>query len=126
MAVRQCPYCMAKVPATHVVARSNDLVCPGCQRPLEISPVSQSLAVSAGLISSAFIAGVTMDVGRMHANATLIWALPAVYAVVIFGGVTPLMLMLTADLRLKSLESPLSSDSLEAPAERSGGHTDHP
>jgi hypothetical protein len=99
MAVRKCPYCLAVVPATQVVAHSNDLTCPGCGRPLEVSPVSTHISVVAGLAGAAIVWHFSAG-----SEGMLGWVLPIVYSFFAFSIISPLILMLAADLRLKSVE----------------------
>lgn len=102
MALRKCPYCLAVVTAGRTTAFSNDLECPGCHRPLEISPVSRYISVWAGLA-----AGVAVWYWATRSGSggeSFGWVLPVVYACLAFGIVSALILMLTGDLRLKSAD----------------------
>ena len=103
MAVRKCPYCLAVVTAGRTTAFSNDLECPGCHRPLEISPISRHISVWAGLAAGA---GVWYWASRPeNGGESLGWALPVVYAFLAFSIVAPVILMLTGDLRLKPVDA---------------------
>jgi TRAP-type C4-dicarboxylate transport system permease small subunit len=114
MAARQCPNCLTVLPAGEIVSRSNDLVCPGCGKSLEISAVSRNLAAFAGLaagwlvwkLSSAHFAG---------GGSALGWVLPIVYGILVFGIVSPIVLILLADLRLKPLQEVRASAEVHAP-----------
>ena len=101
MAVRVCPLCMTKVSAAKVVAYSNELECPSCQARLEISPGSRSIATWVGLVAGALVWRVTA-----RADGMLGCVLPIVYAFLAFSVVSPLVLMLIADLRVKKEEVP--------------------
>lgn len=99
MAVRQCPQCLEKVPAGHAVARTDGIECPGCKAQLEVSAGSRYLATLAGLAAAVLVwrqAGVSAGM--------LGWLLPMVYVILAFSVVSPLVLMLIADLRIKSAE----------------------
>jgi hypothetical protein len=98
LAIRKCPSCLTVVPAGKVVAFSNDLVCPGCHRPVGISPVSRDFAIAAALVVAAAVW--RWSAGRAG-DSLLGWALPIVYAFLAFGVVAPLVLMASADLRLR-------------------------
>jgi hypothetical protein len=100
MAVRKCPYCLAVVPATQVVAHSNDLTCPGCGRPLEVSPISTHVSVAAGLAGAVIVWHFSAG-----SEGMLGWVLPIVYSFFAFSIISPLILMLAGDLRLKSVEA---------------------
>ena len=100
MAIRRCPYCLTVVPAGQVVAYSYDLVCPGCQRPLEISPASRDIAEALGLAAAAIVWFWTTR--SWQAQTTLGWVLPIVYAFLALSIVSTLIWMLSADLRLRA------------------------
>lgn len=102
LAVRKCPYCLAVVPAGRALAYSNDLECPGCHRPLEISPISRYLSVWIGLAAGA---AVWHWAGRSTGSEELRWVLLVVYAFLAFSVVAPVVLMLTGDLRLRSVDA---------------------
>ncbi len=119
MAIRRCPYCLTVVPAGAVVAHSYDLVCPGCQRPLEIAGVSRNLAIAAGLAAGT---AVYFFAARRSGGEMLGWLLPLVYGFLALSIVAPLILMLTGDLRLKAeVALPVMADEQPA-AGHGGGH----
>lgn len=103
MAARQCPTCLAMIPACEAAAHSNDIVCPGCQKPLEISGFSRNSASFAGLAAGATVWRIASSHFTGSSDA-LGWILPMVYSYLTFSFVSPLVLLLLADLRLKSLE----------------------
>ncbi|MGA8222046.1 MAG: hypothetical protein WB780_10375 [Candidatus Acidiferrales bacterium] len=104
MAARQCPNCLAMIPAGKVVAYSNDLVCPGCQRPLEISDFSRNLAAFAAL-AAAFLVWWLAAASLLNDTSALGWVLPVVYSYFALSIVAPIALILLADLRLKSVDA---------------------
>lgn len=114
MAIRTCPLCMGKVPAGDVVAYSDTIVCPGCQKPLEVSRPSRLITTAIGLLAAYFVYRLTRG-----SEGMLGWALPVVYAFFTWGIVTPLLLMLTADLRVRA-EQP-SAEPVSAAAESAPG-----
>lgn len=122
MAARMCPYCLKKLPATTVVVHSYDLVCPGCQRPLEISRISRNIAAFAGLIAG----GVAwyFATGAAPSHQALGWVFPILYAIVAYGFVSVLTLLLSADLSLKSEphEAQIPAPSEAASAGHGSGH----
>jgi hypothetical protein len=122
MAVRKCPSCLTTVPAGSVVAFSNDIECPGCKQPLEISPLSRNIAVIAGLVAAA---AVYYWAARPDAADSLLgWVLPIVYAFLALSVVEPLVLMATADLRLKAAGdiAPTGHADAEASHSSAGAH----
>lgn len=104
MAARKCPNCLASVPGWKVVVCSNDLICPGCARPLEISALSRNVAVFVGLFAGAFTwrAGIHTTSG----SSAFSWILPILYGYLALSVAMPLALVLFADLRLKPIEIP--------------------
>ncbi len=119
MAVRTCPYSLTKIPAVTVVTRSYDLVCPSCGKPLEISRISRNIAAIFGLIAGA--AAWYWSTGASQSHHALGWVFPILYAILAWGIVTPLVLMLTADLSLKSEPRPVEIHAHAEPA--AGGHS---
>jgi hypothetical protein len=104
MAARQCPNCSAFLPSGQIVAYSYDLVCPSCQHPLEISTLSRNLAAFAGLVAG----GIVWWLANAHYSqqpGALGWALPVLFSYLAFSVAAPLVLILTADLNLKPLDS---------------------
>src|ERR1700680_1131931 len=100
MAGRKCPSCLTTVAARGVAGFSNDIECPGCRQPLEVSPLSRNMAVIAGLVAAT---GVYRWAARPDAADSMLgWVAPIVYAFLALSVVAPLVLMATADLRLKA------------------------
>jgi DNA-directed RNA polymerase subunit RPC12/RpoP len=93
MAIRVCPVCGKEIPASSVVALTNGLECPHCHSRVEVSDGSRMLPTWIGLVAAYLV-------GRLSSNAggPVGFALPELYAILTFGIVTPLALMLTAKL----------------------------
>ncbi len=120
MAARICPLCLRKVPAGPVAAYSNELERPGCKARLEISPGSRLIATWAGLAGGAVVWHLAA-----RADGILGWVVPIVYAFLAFSVVSPLVLMLIADLRVKKEEPPAAEPhpmAHEAPAHSPSHH----
>jgi len=101
MAARQCPNCLTMVPAGEIAARSYDLVCPGCQRPLEVSDFSRNLASFGALAAAALVW--YFAAARFARDASALgWIMPILYSYLTLSVVAPLLLILLADLRLGS------------------------
>jgi hypothetical protein len=101
VAARQCPNCLTMVPAGEVAARSYDLTCPGCRRPLEISDFSRNLAAFGGLAAAALVW--CFAAVRFSRDASALgWIMPVLYSYLTLSVVAPLLLILLADLRQKS------------------------
>jgi hypothetical protein len=105
VAARMCPDCLRTVPAGKVLAYSNDLVCRDCGKPLDISALSRNIAAFAGLI----VAVIVWWLASKHYAGdpwALAWVLPIVFSYFTFSIVTPLVLVLVADLEIKSDVAP--------------------
>jgi len=90
---RACPLCSAKVPRSLVLTRGDELVCPSCRAPLELSRASRVLSAVAGLLAG--FAAVRMV---LAVATTGRWALPMVGAVLAYGLASALVLFFLCDL----------------------------
>lgn len=115
MAIRKCPACLTTAPMGTAVAYTNDFVCAGCGQHLEVSEASRVLASAAGIAAGYF----AMDAAP-PVYSTLGWAAPILYALLAYGCVSAIVLMLTADLRL--IPAPSQPAMPEAPAAHGGHH----
>jgi hypothetical protein len=110
MAIRKCPVCLTTAPMGTAVAYSDDFVCAGCGQHLEVSEASRVFASAAGIVAGYF---------AIHAAppsySTLGWAAPILYALLAYGGISALMLMFTADLRLIPASAPPAAAEPAAP-----------
>jgi hypothetical protein len=95
VANRMCPQCGKVVPAACVMALSDGMICPHCQARLEVATGSRMLAATAGLIAGWLAWRLTRD-----STNILGFALPVLFAILAFGIVSPLVLLLAAGLRL--------------------------
>jgi len=93
VAVRICPHCKAEITAANAAAYSNDIECPKCKARLEVAPGSRTISTLCGLAAAAIAwhlsSGSGGDLGAV---------LPTLYAFLAFGVVSPLVLMLSANL----------------------------
>ena len=124
MAARVCPDCMQAVPAGKVLAYSNDLVCAQCEKPLEISALSRNLAAFAGLLAAIVVWWLA---SKHYANDpwALAWVLPIVFSYFALSIVAPLVLVLLADLQLKSVEAASAHHDAPAPHHAPASHSSH-
>ncbi len=111
MAARICPHCKTELTAANVVAYTNGVDCPKCGTRLEVASGSREISTLAGLAAGAIAwrlaSGSMTDLGEV---------LPTLYAFLAFGIVSPLAMMLTANLRnAPALPVP-------EPAHAGGGH----
>ena len=96
----RCPLCFTKVSPAKVVTLSDDLVCPTCRTPLEISRTSRVGATLAGVL----LAGLALRyIGFFQRSSA--WALGLVAAVAVFGLTSAILLFFFADLVVRPLTS---------------------
>jgi len=117
MAIRKCPACLTTASMGVVASYTNDFVCTGCGQHLEVSEASRVLAAAAGVAGGYFIIGAAPPV-----YSTLGWAVPSLFALLGYGCVSALILMLVADLRV--LPPPAAVPAVEEPA-AAHGHGGH-
>ena len=116
MAARKCPMCLKAVPAGTVVAKSDGMDCPGCGQRLEVSLGSRYLACIAGIAAAVLVWRQSTPVqGELGFASAVLWTFLA------FGAVTPLVLMVIADLRVKA-EEPVAEAAPAAAHGNGGGH----
>jgi hypothetical protein len=103
------------VSVDRVLAYSNDLACPNCTKPLEISLLSRYLAVFAGLIAAVVV---WWAASKHYANDSwaLAWVLPIVFSYFALSIVAPIVLAFAADLQLRSIEAPSVQHEVAAPS----------
>jgi hypothetical protein len=90
---------MGKNPAGAVAAYSDTLSCSRCGKPLAVARPSRMISTTMGLLGAFLAYRLTRD-----SYGLLNWLLPMTYAVMVWGIVTGLVLMLTADLRVRVAE----------------------
>ncbi len=118
MSVRICPHCQAEISASMSAARSNDIECPKCGARLEVASGPRTISTLCGLAAGAIVwrlsVGSPGDLGGV---------LPTLYAFLAFGIVSPLVLMLTANLRnAPALPAPLPVHDSGSAGHGAGGH----
>jgi hypothetical protein len=97
VAVRICPQCNNVVPALLAVAYSDGLECPHCKTVLEVGSAGRMSAIWIALLAAWVVWYITRtSVGT--STDTIAWVLPELYAILTFGIVSPLLLMLNARL----------------------------
>ena len=118
MAARVCPDCLHVVSVGRVLAYSNDLVCPNCAKPLEVSLLSRYFAAFAGLIA-AVVVWWAASKHYAHDSWALAWVLPIVFSYFALSIVAPIVLTLAADLQVRSVESAPLHYEVPAPSHHS-------
>jgi hypothetical protein len=104
VASRVCPLCNAKVRAGAVAAFSGGVDCPGCHARLEVNPAARKLAAWAGL-AAGWLAWRTTRGGPGILGSVL----PLFYALLAFGVISALVVILAGDLRPAPELSPVES-----------------
>jgi hypothetical protein len=118
MTARQCPNCHATVPAEKVAAYSNDLVCPGCGSPLEISAVSRNVSAFAGLGAGVVVWWLASGHYSQQPSA-LGWVWPVLFSYLALSVVAPLTLTAVAELGPRAVDD---APVVHAPP---AGHSSH-
>jgi len=117
MAVRMCPHCKTEIPAPLSVTRSNDLECPKCGARLEVAHGSRTISTICGLAAGAIAWRLSSG-----SQTGLGGVAPTLYAFLGFGIVSPLVLMVTANLRNAPPLAVVAPVHDSAPAGHGGGH----
>ena len=115
MSARKCPACLTTASIGTALAYTNDFVCAGCGQHLEVTEASRVLASAAGIVAGYFAMSAAPPV-----YSTLGWAAPILYALLAYGCVSALILMVAADLRL--IPAPAQSAAPEPHAAHGGHH----
>jgi hypothetical protein len=100
MANRICPICFGKISRATVAAHSDAVDCPHCGRTLELSRPSRLLesffGLAAGWLAFTWTSRAMAGTGDLRE-----WFLPVMAAILAFGVVAPLFLLLNSDLVVK-------------------------
>jgi len=121
LAVRTCPTCLTVLSPARVVAYSDSLACPGCKSRLTVWDGSRLIAAFAGILAGV----VAWQLSSAGVEAALAWTIPVLYSFLAFGGVSALVLMFTADLRLRPEEpaaAPMAAESAHSAPGGAGSH----
>jgi len=115
MAIRKCPACLASASMGAVAAHSDDFVCAGCSQHLQVAEASRVLASAVGIAASYLALRAAPS-----PHSTLGWAVPVLFALLAYGCVSALMLMLSADLQL--IPAPAQPAATPEPAAQASHH----
>jgi hypothetical protein len=91
---RACPLCFTKVPRSLVLTRGENLICPACRAPLELSRASRVLGAIGGLLLAMVAVHVILDSAVKGQ-----WAWTVVGAVLAYGVGSAVVLDSFADVR---------------------------
>ena len=90
---RACPLCFVKVPRSPVLMRSDELECPSCHTPLELSRSSRVLGGVAGLVAAYILVRLALD-----SSPGAAWFLSVVAGVLGYGFGSALFLYVLSDV----------------------------
>ena len=93
---RTCPLCFVRIAWTAALADSCEITCPACHAPLELSQFTRIFGAFGG-IAGAF-AALYLGRGIFHG---WFWATPIVAAILVFGFVSALFVLLAGDLAVR-------------------------
>ena len=117
MAISTCPHCKTEISAAVAAAYSNDIECTKCKARLEVAAGSRTISSFCGLAAAAVAwklsSGSAGDLGAV---------LPTLYAFLAFGGVSALVVLLTANLS-NAPALPASEPVHEAGSHSAAGHS---
>ncbi len=115
MAIRKCPACLTTASMGDVAAHSDDFVCAGCSQHLQVAEASRVLASTVGIAAGYFALRAAPP-----PHSTLGWAVPVLFALLAYGCVSALVLMLFADLQL--IPAPTQPAATPEPAAHGSHH----
>jgi hypothetical protein len=90
---RTCPLCFVRIPWTAALAHSYEISCPACHAPLELSRFTRIFGAFGGIAGAC----VALHLGRGIFHG-LFWAAPIVAAILAFGFVSVLCVLIAGDL----------------------------
>jgi hypothetical protein len=98
---RACPLCFARVPRLLVLRRSEDLACPACHAPLEVSRPSRIAGSIVGLLAAVAACKLAYSIAPVGK-----WVFPLAATVLGFGVGSALLLSLSCDLVVRPKAPP--------------------
>jgi hypothetical protein len=118
--MRECPQCMNKVPATEVVAYTNNIECPHCQALLTVALPSRVIGAFIGL----GVGWLIYAWAQKSFTGEEAWLLPALYSFLAYSVVYTLYLMTTSDLVMRAAEQEIAVPAAASAAAHGhgGGH----
>jgi hypothetical protein len=120
VAMRECPQCGKKVPATAVVAYTDRIECPHCRALLTVALPSRVIGAFIGLGAGWLVYSWTQ--GALTGEAA--WVLPTVYSFLAYSIVYTVYVMTTADMVRREAE-PEAAVPVVTPAAAHGGGGGH-
>ena len=103
------------------MAYSDTLECPGCKSRLTVWDGSRFLAAFGGILAGVL----AWQLSSAGAEGALAWTIPVLYSFLAFGAVSSVLLMATADLRVRPEEPAAPPLAAEAAHSSPGGASGH-
>lgn len=100
---RQCPNCLAKVPAYKVPVYSSNVTCPSCKSSLELSTFSRNISAFVALIIGAIIFRMSSAYYAQQQGA-LGWVFPVLFAYLAYSITALMILVFIGDLQFLHFE----------------------
>jgi hypothetical protein len=90
---RKCPLCFVRIPWTVALAHSDDIDCPACHATLELSRFTRLFGAFGGIAGAYIVFHLVRRI--LHG---LYWTAPMVAAILAFGTVSALFVLIAGDL----------------------------
>jgi hypothetical protein len=99
---RKCPLCFVRILWTATLAHSNEITCPACHAPLELSRFTRVFGAFGGIAGALVV--LHLGQGIFHGQ---VWVLPVVAAIFGYGSASALFVLIAGDLvvRAKATEA---------------------
>lgn len=94
---RKCPLCFVRIPWVEALVHSNEIGCPACHAPLELSRFTRIFGAFGG-IAGAFVA---LHLGQRIFHGWF-WVTPVVAAILGFGFFSALFVLIAGDLVVRT------------------------
>jgi len=93
MGKRKCPLCFVRVPWTETLVHSEEIVCPACHAPLELSRFTRVFSGFGGVLGA--LVAILLTHGSFHGAH---WVARVVAAILGFGIASAACVLLAGDL----------------------------
>jgi len=93
---RACPLCFVRVPRSLVFTRGEELTCPSCHTPLELSRATRVFSAAFGLLAAYLVANPASG-----SNAKGGWLWPVLASILGYGVGSALVVYFLADLTVR-------------------------
>lgn len=121
---RQCPNCLAKVPAYKVPVYSSNVTCPSCKSSLELAGFSRNISAFVALIIGAIVFRMSSAYYAQQQGA-LWWVFPVLFAYLAYSIVALVILVFIGDLQFLRFEPEHPGHEPLTPDQPSHHHSSH-